>query len=150
MSDVDNNQVEWSQWVRFSDALTTAPRLPGVYRARTGRDGPVVYVGMAGERAGGRRPQGLRGRLAVYASGKALASGLGEAVFDRALADVDWVQSRLDELCAGRTARAKHWGVAAFERADLYLSWTVTPDRAAAKLLEHTTIAENRTSLWNR
>lgn len=150
MSDVDDDQVEWSQWVRFSEALATAPRLPGVYRARAGRDGPVVYIGMAGERAGGRRPQGLRGRLAVYASGKALASGLGEAVFDRALADADWVQSRLDDLIAGHPARAKQWGVAAFGRADLHVSWTVTPDRVAAKLLEDATIAAYRSSLWNK
>jgi hypothetical protein len=38
--------------------------------------------------AGERRGQGIRGRLNVYGSGKALASGLGEAVMDRALADV--------------------------------------------------------------
>src|SRR5215213_7907958 len=44
--------------------------------------GPIVYVGMAGERRG----QGIRGRLNVYGRGKALVSSLGEAVMDRALA----------------------------------------------------------------
>ena len=60
-----------------------------MYLAREGLDGPIVYVGMAGERRG----KGIRGRLNVYGSGKALVSGLGEAVMDRALADVDWVAS---------------------------------------------------------
>lgn len=83
--------AHWSPWMPLSDALSEAPRVPGVYLAREGKAGPVVYVGMAGERAGGKRPQGLRGRLAVYLTGKGLASGLGEAIFDRALADPAWV-----------------------------------------------------------
>jgi len=77
--------AEWSPWMPFSEARAAAPRQPGgVYLAREGLDGPIVYAGMAGERRG----QGIRGRLNVYGSGKALASGLGEAVMDRALADV--------------------------------------------------------------
>ena len=69
------------------------PRLPGVYLAREGATGELVYVGMAGERRG----QGIRERLTIYARGKALASGLGEAVFDRALADPEWLRDRLTE-----------------------------------------------------
>ena len=75
--------ANWSPWVPFAEALDVAPREPGVYVVREGRAGPIVYVGMAGERRG----SGLRGRLRVYASGKALTSGLGEAVADRAFAD---------------------------------------------------------------
>ena len=85
----------WSGWVSFNEALAVAPRLPGVYVARQSDTGPIVYIGMAGERTGGGRPQGIRGRLAVYTTGKGLASGLGEAAFDRALADPEWVAARL-------------------------------------------------------
>ncbi|MGW1030261.1 hypothetical protein ACWD4J_42575 [Streptomyces sp. NPDC002577] len=63
----------WSDWVPLITAQ--APRLPGVYLARTDASGPLVYVGMAGERRGKR----LRDRLRVCTSGKGLASGLGEA-----------------------------------------------------------------------
>lgn len=83
----------WSPWVAFNRATETAPRSPGVYMAREGSSGPVIYIGMAGERRGSRdRPQGIRGRLSIYARGKALASGLGEAVLDRALSDVAWLR----------------------------------------------------------
>ncbi|MGH8972782.1 MAG: hypothetical protein ACRD0C_06205 [Acidimicrobiia bacterium] len=113
--------ADWSPWIPFSEALHSAPRLPGVYLAREGKTGPVVYVGMAGERAGtsGRSPKGLRGRLAVYASGKALTSGLGEAVADRAFADAEWLRARIAEAERGEPRRAKEWGRAAFDRADL-------------------------------
>lgn len=139
--------ANWSQWERIGDALEIAPRSPGVYIAREGLDGPVVYVGMAGERNG----KGIRGRLGVYLSGKALASGLGEAVFDRALADIGWLSARLNEVEAGEPLRAKQWGQAAFERADLYLCWSTTPDRASALALERACMeALLGRSLWNR
>jgi len=76
-----------------------------VYLAREGLYGPIVYVGMAGERRG----QGIRGRLNVYGRGKALVSGLGEAVMDRALANVHWLRERLADVEHGRPARAKAW-----------------------------------------
>jgi hypothetical protein len=119
--------------------------------AREGRDGPFVYVGMAGERAGSGRPQGLRGRLRVYGTGKALTSGLGEAVADRAFADADWLRGRLHEVEQGRPMRAKRWGKATFDRADLYVCWTVTGDKAAALALEKQcgrVLAD--AGLWNR
>lgn len=139
--------AEWSDWIPISDALALAPRTAGVYVARQTRTGPVVYVGMAGERNG----KGIRGRLGVYLSGKALASGLGEAVFDRALADPDWLKARLREVDAGEPTRAKRWGQAAFERADLHIRWATTPDRASAFALEHACLeALQRHDLWNR
>jgi hypothetical protein len=104
----------WSEWVPFATALAVAPRQPGVYMAREGSSGGAVYIGMAGERRG----QGIRGRLAIYASGKGLASGLGEAVLDRALADPEWLRSRLNELETSGPRRAKHWGIEAFARGD--------------------------------
>jgi hypothetical protein len=142
---------DWSRWMPFSEALEAAPRLPGVYMAREGCDGRVVYVGMAGERAGGRLPQGIRGRLAVYIRGKGLASGLGEAVFDRALADPAWLAERVAEAEVGRPMRAKAWGQAAFARADLNVRWAVTADKASAVALERACLdALANSELWNR
>lgn len=137
----------WSDWVAFAEALTVAPRLPGVYMARSRQSRELVYVGMAGERRG----NGLRGRLSVYCSGKALASGLGEAVFDRALADEEWLRARLADVEAGTPARAKEWGRLAFQRADLELRWAVTADRASASTLERAALAAlHASALWNR
>lgn len=139
--------AEWSEWVPSADALAQAPRQPGVYMAREGATGAVVYIGMAGERNG----KGLRGRLAVYASGKALASGLGEAVFDRALTDAVWLRERLGEVDAGRPGRAKQWGRLAFQRADLQIRWAVTTDKTAAVALERTALdVLSGSALWNR
>jgi hypothetical protein len=139
--------ASWSPWFPFAEAIVAAPRSPGVYVAREGADGPVIYVGMAGERRGA----GLRGRLDVYRSGKALTSGLGEAVFDRALADPTWLAERLDEAKAGKPSRAKAWGQAAFARADLHVRWSVTADRQAAINLERGCLdALAGHGLWNR
>ena len=145
------SEILWSEWCRWDEALGLAPREPGVYMARDRASREVVYIGMAGERGGSRgRPQGLRGRLAVYTSGKALASGLGEAVLDRALADPQWLRQQLAELETNGASRAKQWGVAAFARADLEVRWSVTPDAASARALERHLIATGCHPLWNR
>lgn len=137
----------WSPWVPFAEALEHAPRTPGAYIARESASGSVVYVGMAGERRG----QGLRGRLRVYSAGKALTSGLGEAVFDRALRDADWLRQRLAEVEAGEAARAKVWGRLAFERAELEVCWATTEDRASAAALERACFDRlSSQALWNR
>lgn len=143
--------ARWSDWMPFADAIDAAPRLPGVYMARSGSSGPIVYVGMAGERAGGSRPQGLRGRLMVYLSGKGLASGLGEAILDRALADPEWLRDRLDEVEAGNPMRAKLWGRAAIQRSDLHIRWATTANRDTARHLEVRCIGVlGGQELWNR
>src|SRR3954468_13963412 len=72
-------KADWSRWRPFPDAITDAPRLPGVYLLREPTAHLIRYVGMAGERVGSGRAQGLRGRLAVYRSGKGAVSGFGEA-----------------------------------------------------------------------
>ena len=145
------SEILWFEWVPWAEALGLAPREPGVYKARDRASREVVYVGMAGERGGSRnKPQGLRGRLAVYTSGKALASGLGEAVLDRALADPQWLRQQLAELETNGARRAKQWGVAAFARADLEVRWSVTPDAASARALERHLIATGCHRLWNR
>jgi hypothetical protein len=143
--------ADWSPWVPFEKALATAPLVPGVYMAREGTEGPVVYVGMAGERAGGGRPKGLRGRLSVYLSGKGMVSGLGEAVMDRALADAAWLGERLAEVERGEPKRAKEWGQAALVRAKLQVRWTTTTDKASAAALEQRVLRTlHDTGLWNR
>lgn len=91
------DMAQWTNWVPLISA--EPPPSPGVYLARQGADGPVVYVGVG---AGARKGGGLRGRLRRYTSGKALASGLGEGIFDRALADRGWLRERLAEVESGR------------------------------------------------
>ncbi len=145
-----DQMADWSSWIPF-DQFMTAPRLPGVYMARLGPDGPVVYVGMAGPRSGSGTPQGIRGRLARYASGKAMVSGLGEAAADRALADPVWLRERLAEVERGEPMRAEAWGRAAIARTGLHVRWAVTADKAAAVLLER--LVEQAFPagvLWNR
>lgn len=137
--------AHWSTWCALEQAVLTAPREPGVYLVREGPDGPIVYVGMAGERRG----SGIRGRLRVYSSGKAIASGLGEAASDRALADPEWLEERLAEVRAGNPQRVLGWGRAALQRIDPYVRWTTTPDKNAARRLEHQCGAVCQ-QLWNR
>ncbi|TDC59189.1 hypothetical protein E1258_18905 [Micromonospora sp. KC207] len=118
-----------------------------MYLARQGAAGDVVYVGMAGERRG----QGLRGRLTVYRRGKVAVSGLGEAVLDRALADVTFVQEHLEQLVGGQPKRAAAWAQDALRWADLHISWAVTEDRRAAVTLERAVLDASAASpLWNR
>ncbi|MFE5300659.1 hypothetical protein [Streptomyces sp. NPDC056632] len=136
--------ADWSDWVPLGGS--EAPRLPGVYLARRGPAGPVVYVGMAGERSG----QGLRGRLRRYTSGKALAPGLGEAVFDRALADAGWLRERLLEVETGQHMRATDWGKAALAWAEPHVCWAVTQNGNAAVVLEKKVLALETIDWWNR
>jgi hypothetical protein len=138
--------ADWSPWIPFTAVRETAPRLPGVYLAREGAAGDLVYVGMAGERSG----TGIRGRLARYASGKAIASGLGEAVFDRALADPRWLRARLAEAEDSQPKRATQWRRLSFERADLHICWAIAADGAAARSLEEQALGLAHQSLWNR
>lgn len=139
--------ADWSPWLPLAAALPAAPRLPGVYLARERSDGPLVYVGMAGERRG----QGLRGRLTVYSRGKAAVSGLGEAAMDRALADPEWVADRLAELRAGRARRTSDWARAALGRVDLHVCWATSGSRTEAEALERAALAAlAEHELWNR
>ncbi|OKH97582.1 hypothetical protein AMK13_37575 [Streptomyces sp. CB02056] len=121
-----------------------------MYMARSGLEDRVVYVGCAAERRGtsSRPPQGMRGRIAKYTGG--LASGLGEAALDRALADPHWLRERLVEVEAGQPMRAAHWAKAAIVRAELELCWAVTGTGEEAVELEERVIAALHPFLWNR
>ena len=143
----------WSSWVPFDDALSISPREPGVYLARLGVDWPIVYVGLAGERSGNgkRQAQGIRGRLKRYGTGRAVTSGLGEAVSDRAFADATFVSERLAEIERGEPKRAVEWGRAALVWADLHICWATTADKAAAEVLEaRCGAALSSSGIWNR
>jgi hypothetical protein len=120
--------------------------------AREGVTGPVIYVGHAGERFGGRdRPQGIRGRLSIYLTGKGLASGLGEAVFDRALGDAVFLRERLNEVDRVEPLRAKEWGKRAFACGDLHIRWLVSVDKASAAAIESECLRLlGDAELWNR
>jgi hypothetical protein len=133
--------------VPFDEAVKSATTTPGVYMARAGETGPLVYVGMAGERRG----RGVRGRLETYQRGKGAVSGMGEACLDRALADPDWVAQRLRDVKDGAPLRAKGWASLAIQRADLHLRWAATSDSRAARDLEGRVLGTlEGASIWNR
>jgi hypothetical protein len=141
--------ASWSAWTPFLTAAKIAPVLPGVYLARSGADGPLVYVGHAGERSASQ--PGIRGRLGIYARGKGAVSGLGEAVLDRALAEPAFVLSRLTLVEEGAGGRAKDWATAAMTWADVHLAWAVATNKAAAHALEQQLLDALRShDLWNR
>jgi hypothetical protein len=143
--------ADWSPWLPFETARVVAPREPGVYLLREPGTAVIRCAGLAGERAGGGRPQGLRGRLAVYWTGKGAVSGFGEAALDRALADPDWIEQQLDDLRQRGPKRAKDWARDAVLRLGLEVSWTVCADRGDAAFLEDQVVSRLRShGLWNR
>lgn len=143
--------AEWSPWAPFAEALPWAPRLPGVYLFREHDTHRIRYVGMAGERGGSGRPQGLYGRLSVHLAGTGVMSGFAEAALDRALADPAWVEARLDRLRAGRPGRTREWARDAVLRLAPEVSWAACHERADARHLEVQVDALLRPfGLWNR
>ena len=102
--------ADWSDWVPLEEGAATAPLLPGVYMAREGARRTDRLCGHGRQASGGGKPKGLRKRLGVYASGKGIVSGLGEAVMDRVPADPEWLRDRLAEVERGKPMRAKEWG----------------------------------------
>lgn len=143
--------ADWSPWAPFANALAEAPRLPGVYLLRDPRDQVIRYVGMSGERGGSGRPQGLYGRLTVYRTGKGAVSGFGEAALDRALADPDWVASKLNHLRTTGPQRAKEWARDAIGRLAPEVSWATCADGPDARHLEaQVVLLLGPFGLWNR
>ncbi|MFY0406742.1 hypothetical protein [Solicola sp. PLA-1-18] len=143
--------AEWSSWASFLQALPEAPRSPGVYLFREPDSGVVRYVGMAGERAGSGRPQGLYGRLSVHRTGNTAVSGFGEAALDLALADEAWVEARLERLRTRGPERSRHWARDAVARLAPEVRWSAQPDAADARLLEARAVQLLRPfGLWNR
>lgn len=143
--------AEWSEWASFLDAAVEAPREPGVFLLRDAGSGVIRYAGMAGERAGSGRPQGLRGRLGVYRSGQGAVSGFGEAALDQALADPAWVEARLASLRTRGPSRAKEWARDAVARLAPEVSWAVCADRDDARYLEGQVVLRLRPlGVWNR
>jgi len=137
--------ADWSPWASFDDAAAIAPTSPGVYMMRAG--GSIIYVGMAGERSG----KGMRGRLAVYRTGKGAVSGFGEAVLDRALANEQFLRSQLEALLNADARRAKTWAKDAIAWVQPELRWAVCDDADAAGQLEDDVVEILRThGIWNR
>lgn len=151
--DLIDQIADWSPWTAFVDAINVAPRYPGVYLFRNPMTYKLLYVGHAGERAGSgaRPPKGIRGRFDIYRSGKGAASGFGEAVLDRALADEAFVSQHLQELREGGPKRTKEWARDSLAWLGPEVSWTVCPDKAAAAVLEKRIELMLRPhGLWNR
>jgi hypothetical protein len=128
--------AEWSAWAPLLEALPQAPRLPGVYLLREHDTHRIRHVGMAGERGGGGRPQGLYGRLSAYRTGHGAVSGFGEAALDRALADAEWVEDRLRQVRTGQTGRTRDWVRLALVRIAPEVSWSACHERSDARHLE--------------
>ena len=142
--------ADWSEWMPFDVARHGAPREPGVYLLREPLSQTVRYAGMAGERAGGGRPQGLRGRLAGYGAGSGAVSGLGEAALDRALADPAWLEAQLTSLREHGPKKAKEWAADAVDRLGLECCWAVCADRDDARYLQSRVVNLIRVhGLWN-
>ncbi|WIB33222.1 hypothetical protein [Curtobacterium sp. MCSS17_005] len=143
--------AQWTDWVPFFDGARSIDRLPGVYSMRSGDR--IIYVGMAGERAGSgkSKPSGLRGRLARYTSGKAAASGFGEAALDHALADVAFVKQQLATLEGGEPRRTTEWAKEAIRWHRVELRWTICSDADTARTLEDQVVNLLRPyGIWNR
>jgi hypothetical protein len=122
-----------------------------VYLFREPQTHVIRYAGMAGERIGSGRPQGLLGRLSVYRTGKGAVSGFGEAALDRALGNADWIQAQLDRLLEEGPRRAKDWAADAISRIAPEVSWATVADRLAARALEAKVVVLLRPhGLWNR
>lgn len=136
--------VSWSRWWPLREATACAPQGPGVYVARTGSQGPVVYVGAA--------DKCLQETFLVDMSGDAAASGLGTAALNHALADAAWLQSRATEVEKGRAAPLQGWVRAALDRADVQVCWAEALDGTSTRALEERVIAALAPvgSLWNR
>jgi len=126
-----------------------APPRPGVYLARRGATGELLYVGHAGELA--HSQPGLRGRLEVYARGRGADSWLGEAALGRALADPAFVRQRLHLLETGRQERAKDWAQAALAWANVHVCWVERASKAEAVTFEDQLLGLLAAhDLWNR
>jgi hypothetical protein len=143
--------AEWSEWAPFAEALPHAPRLPGVYLFRESDTCRIRYVGAAGERGGGGRPQGLYGRLSGYRRGTGAVSAFDEAALDLALADPAWLEARLERLRAGGPERTREWARDAVVRLAPDISWSACHERADARHLEVQVEALLRPfGLWRR
>ena len=139
--------AEWSEWVPMPTA--SAPRLPGVYLLREPDTHLIRHVGLAGERAGGGRPQGLAGRLSAYRSGSGAVGGFAEAALDRALADPAWVRAQLTRVPPPR--RARQWAADAVEHVGPEVSWAACHERPDAAYLESQVLGLLRPhGLWSR
>ena len=70
---------------------------------------------------------------------------------DRALADPNWIRSRLLEVENGIEWRTRDWATAALERAQLRVRWATTETGLAARQLERIVLdAFESVELWNR
>lgn len=138
----------WSPWIPFTpEVLHSVPRTSGVYMHRERRTHQVIYAGKTGDRGG----DGMRGRLSIYALGRAPHSGLGSLCLDRALCDIVWMKERLTSLEAGERWTTVDWARAAVNLADLEVRWASTSTPKEAGDLEDAVLAAwTHEPLWNR
>jgi len=93
----------------------------------------MIYVGVAEKR-------GLRERLAEYPRGND-RGGLAEVIFDLALNDRKWLESRIEALNVEQPTRAKDWVKRALTDAEIQVRWNVRADPADAVDFESSVLA---------
>jgi hypothetical protein len=128
--------ANWSDWASFAAVGARAPTTSGVYLFRTSPEHRVIYVGIAGPRDGNgtKDPSGLRGRFAIYRGGR--VTGFGQAIFDTALADREFLSARLAELETGTPRRGVDWVRAAYEHYRPEVRWVSVNNKQQAIDLE--------------
>lgn len=139
--------LDWSPWLPFEQAATTAPVAPGVYMLRRTDqpDAAPIYIGAAGERSG----KGLRGRLKIYSSGVGATSGFGKHAFDDALKDPQWLRQLAAEAEAGTPSTIQTVARRAIDRLELEVRWVTCIHRKAALLIEDALIKQHHQTVWN-
>ncbi|MBT2498612.1 hypothetical protein J7E25_05850 [Agromyces sp. ISL-38] len=126
--------ADWSAWAPFAAVATSAPTTPGVCLFRA--NSRIIYLGVAGPRDGNGRkdPTGLYGRFSIYRGGR--ITGFGQAIFDMALADRDFLAARQAELEAGSAQTRRRLGRAAYEHISPDVRWTTVLTKLDALQLE--------------
>jgi hypothetical protein len=89
--------------------------------------------------------------LAIYISGRAPHSGLGNLALERALQDTNWLRARLAPIESGDQLSVQDWSRLAVERARLDICWASTATANDGVVLERQVLDALRGQpLWNR
>lgn len=132
-----------TDWLPIDVVLSTYKSYSGagVYMVRQVEDQTVIYVGRGGDNR-------LIKRLGEYIAGHDL-NGLGRALINAALNDVEWLRERLREVENGHVADAVEWMRASVTRESLQVCLLLTFTDQAAIDLEKELIQQHESTLWN-
>ena len=122
--------ADWTPWMILDEAVEDAPKLPGVFLARRGKDGPIIHLEDIVDET-----KGLRARFSNYAGRKGMTYGLGLLVINDALNDPAFLRKQLGKVEAGGYRRLHDWSRAAFDHQRIMVCWATTRSGAAAEEL---------------